>query len=212
MAVSHGARFSPVLISMTVWSGTGERWGRSSVYNENAPARASTPVKSSTAGRVCSRSTVRLSVCWACFALIGQWRSGSTGGGMRPWEKIAVGSVWTRWPPCWRSSTRWCFACWICTRWATSPANCVVSPLTLVRRLLGCFLLTTFEKPCVNIQCKFLSFNSQNPSAFQFIHHIAPDAHLISPLLYKAALAPSHCLCGWRSTQQEPEDDDVTHQ
>jgi hypothetical protein len=52
----------------------------------------------------------------------------------------------------------------------------------------------------------------QKPSAFQFMHHIAPDAHLISPLLTHAALAPSLCLYGRRSTQQEPEDDDVTHQ
>lgn len=35
----------------------------------------------------------------------------------------------------------------------------------------------------LNIQCTFPSFSSQKPSAFQFIHHVAPDAHLISPLL-----------------------------
>jgi hypothetical protein len=35
----------------------------------------------------------------------------------------------------------------------------------------------------LNIQCIFPSFSSQKPSAFQFIHHVALDAHLISPLL-----------------------------
>jgi hypothetical protein len=48
----------------------------------------------------------------------------------------------------------------------------------------------------LNIQCKFPSFSSQKPSAFQFIHHVALDTHLICPLLSKAALAPSACVDG----------------
>lgn len=40
-------------------------WARSSVFSENAPARANTRLKSSLAGPVCGKRTVRLSVCRA---------------------------------------------------------------------------------------------------------------------------------------------------
>src|SRR5258708_32734789 len=38
----------------------------------------------------------------------------------------------------------------------------------------------------------------------------SPLRNRISLVLQNCAFSP--CLCGWRSTQQEPEDDDVTHQ
>src|SRR5260370_36089716 len=38
----------------------------------------------------------------------------------------------------------------------------------------------------------------------------SPLRNRISLVLQNCAFSP--CLCGWRSTQEEPEDDDVTHQ